>query len=680
MERSNYFDDEFVYSNDLNNTEQTKQNQLIKRTQAPLGYSGGNAVHSSGSVFQGGVYGSPFNNFLYQDFFFAAAIGGTTATIYGGTAISPLGEMIEISSPVTINMGNPTPNTIWTQTPNVTNYIKLAYQETSGSSGVNDLGATFFTRYYPSYLITIDGNAPSASELLLGTFTGGLDGSVYGYSDMRTYVRTVTTADAVMLDPSNVPVAGWTTTLDHIRAKGGATPTQNNPHGLTLADIGAIDSIAQHWVEAHSSAIIDTTGAYPSGLFGSYLPMITGTPLTPAANTYITFALPTTGAAILVDGLIYPNAIGTTFNLIDPVVFSSGDVYYWFYMNSSGSVIVTPTNLINYSTPDKFVLCSLRRVSSGTEYDNFQDLRTFFATTPENIRADFDELSASFPTLGVSSTLVQTLERIRYQLGKAINGYPTNWNLASPPLTAGANSFADFYHTHARTAGSTFAINIGNTGIGYGSLLQMYTNNYPVGLWWDENNQIFNLVQFIDISTTQPASLSVAAIVASDKVSVDLVGVPQILNGTAISDVNNTLRGGPTVSADSLHTHNIGIGKGTIIYASASSLSPVIDPTIATGSIDSMVVNPTLYYQNTFGAAIYLSIRFATNPLSYNINSDISAQASSGSAYLMSLASINVASGSNGDIYTLNAIIPSSWWWRWDIPAGLIGYSIFGYK
>ncbi|MFA5398497.1 MAG: hypothetical protein WC346_20965, partial [Methanogenium sp.] len=78
----------------------------------------------------------------------------------------------------------------------------------------------------------------------------------------------------------------------------------------------------------------------------------------------------------------------------------------------------------------------------------------FYGTHPIDIGSDYSEsvLDPNSPAgaLSRSSSLITNLSRIRYQLGKAINGSPspTAWKSSSYPLTSGPLSDADAYHTH----------------------------------------------------------------------------------------------------------------------------------------------------------------------------------------------------------------------------------------
>ena len=471
MDRSNFFQDQDVMCTDLNNIESTKIIQIQERTQASLGNSGGiggGLQHYSSSVAQGGIYGSPADYSTSSKNFYSLQVESTMLMVAPGEALTSLGELISSTSYITAVMGSPTSTTNWVVSANVQNYVKLQYQETSGSIKSDDQGNPYPTRYTGSPFIQVDGNIPLSTDILLSTFLAASDGSITSnsLSDSRTYIRTITPANAVILDPLIKVVSAFNTAEDHINAIGTGSPSIHNPHGMTVADMGYIDQIGVHRIEAHDAAIIDTTGAYlPGTFFTAFQPTIIGIPF-----PYISFQAPsvTPTAAIEVGGHIYNAAIppamlasGTT---TGPIIFpaywtgSEWATYngeYYVYLNSVGALQAASSSVMSipYNTPDRFVLCSLNIKTGGSSYDSFTDLRSFYSITQEKIRADFVEGtevgSTSLDPVGNNNyTIIDNLNRIRYQLGMAINGTSSGWNTAAPVLTAGSGSIADSLHTH----------------------------------------------------------------------------------------------------------------------------------------------------------------------------------------------------------------------------------------
>jgi hypothetical protein len=649
MERAYFFGDQYVYSDDLNQIEISSADQTIKRTQATLGYSGGLST-GSGSVNKGGVYGSPADYTQAINLKCYTAYPGVGITISSGKALSPTGELIEISGPPTVYINTSGTTYKWTSTPNVTNYVKISYQETSGSIGVDDAGNTYASRYYSSYYITVDGTAPDVSkEILLATFTADSNGRVLSanITDQRLYVRTITPADAVILDPSKKIVSTFTSVEDHVNAKGSGTPTSINPHGLTLSDLGASDGTVGHRLEAHAAGIIDITGEYPAGaFFDSWLPSITSSQ--PQPHIYISFQNPVLNAAIIAAGNVFTSAI-TAIDLTDTGYFNAGDVSYWLYVDSTGTLQVTTTNLTNYTIPDKFILCTLLRISGGTEYSGFTDLRKFYSTIQTKIRADLIE-STSIATLGNNATLMDNLNRIRYQLGKAINGTTTGWNISSPPLTAGASTYADTYHTHKSTYNVYFNINAGQTVLDSNnpSLCLNRSTLVQAAMQWNVAMQ--SLVFYANINAG--TSYGHSGTWATGSFAALNVGTSSISDKAA-----GALTIGPSSNADAYHTH------------------PAISSVIPTYSFVNTIPDPAedTPIQNSSDHAAFINLQVAIigtgNDLGYYV--EISAD----SSFITELNKIvdvelNGHNSSEAVKNTSGFMIPANWYWRWHLNAG----------
>ncbi len=649
MERSNFFNDEFVYSNDLNNIESTKIDQIVQRTQAPLGNSGGiwqGQTYGSGSTVQSGVYGSPADYLSSINLKCDSPSYTSDLIIYAGKALSPAGELITLSTNQSINLGTAGATYSWTGTPSVLNYVKIRYQETSGSLGVDDLGNSYATRFYGSYFIQVDGILPNPStEILLATFLADVTGQILysTFHDRRLYIRTITPAGAVILDPTIKTVSSFTSVEDHVNAKGAGTPTPNNPHGLTLADIGATDSVTGHRLEAHAAAIIDTTGAYANTLFNSYLPSISGF----GPHVYISFQTPAAGAGIVAGGNIYFTVSPpVTIDLTDTSIFTSGDTYYWIYIDSTGVLRATTTDLSSYTVPDKFVLCSLQRQVGGTQYDFFTDLRKFYSTTQGVIRADFVEAGSTLPILGNNSTLYTNLQRIRYQLGRAINGNGGSWNMTNPPLTAGTTSYADAYHTHRQTPNGFFYINsAGTTLTDIGNLFYRGSvlNSY-VGVIWSPTNNVLNF--WSDYYGTTKATGSFAAV---------QIGTSSISDQNAGSLVS-VLEGGPFSNADPLHTHPA--ISAAIVAASASIVANVPQ---FNNNYSYLGVTPGTVYHNTGSVPEFVSVVANT----VNINKALQLQLLVGSSAIPGnlLGQLWIPADAANIIYgTLTGMVPAGWY------------------
>jgi hypothetical protein len=664
MERSNFFDDQYVYSNDLNNTETTKADQIILRTQAPLGSSGGiyqGLSYGSASVIAGGVFGSPADYSLSKNLM---AVGGVLLSridVYPGTALSPTGELIIVPSYVEIPISSSTLTTNWTSTPSVLNYVKIRYQESSGSFGTDDLGNSYATRYYGSYFINIDGTPPDTTkEILLATFTANGSGVVIGatWQDSRLYVRTITPADAVILSPTKKIVGSFVSVEDHVNAKGSGIPTVTNPHGLTPNDLGVTDFTQAHRLEAHASAIIDSTGAYPNTLFDSYLPSISA----PGPNVYISFQAPELNAGILVGGVVYFTAAApATIDLTDTSIFTSGDTFYWIYIDSTGNLLATTTNLLNYSVPDKFVLCSVQRMVGGTQYDFFVDLRVFFPTTEFNIRSENSEPSNSFPTLGNNTTLYHNLTRIRYQLSKAINGTPGSWTTANPPLTAGPTSYADAYHTHQGTTQVFFTINSDANNNDVDGNLTLRFNRGVItgsvytyaGLQWYPSLSQFNLYKDVTNGILSPLQVS--------QLNIGTNWITQ----TNASNLLTVLEGGASSNADSLHTHP---AITSSLQAATASLTTSIQNVAASTPTFSNVngtlsIDPSTIFHNTGSVPEFVTFAANSNAATVSLQMSLYIGPSSPPSYLV--GDLRIPSDPSNPVNgTLNTIVPGGYYFQ----------------
>ncbi len=258
MERSNYFSDQYVFSDDLNNEHFKMASQSVWRSQASLGNSGGyGKVYGwyTGSVISGGIYGSPNNYLTGSDFRPYPVDANNIRVLSPGKALMPTGELIDYTIDITSTLGTVNSYSSWPGTGsavNKQNYVKLKYIEASGSMKTDDYGNSYPTRYYTNIyggaFIQIDEILPTSDEILLATFMAGGSGEITSnFQDRRLYCRTITTADAVMLDPTYKPISSHYTAEDHIRAVGTGIATPTNPHGLGIQDMNIIGTNESFW-------------------------------------------------------------------------------------------------------------------------------------------------------------------------------------------------------------------------------------------------------------------------------------------------------------------------------------------------------------------------------------------------------------------------------------------------
>lgn len=575
MERSNFFTDQDVLKEDLNNIESSKGNQLRYRAQYILGASGGvrqSNPLASASVERGGIYYNtaieegeeaegPTSALYYKEFFNPSVLSATSIRILEGAALDPNGEVI--INPATIDMtkGSTGANYDWsTAAPGeIQWYVKLRYAAASGSFKSDDLGTSYPTRYTDSFIINVDYTEPTADDILIASFQGTSGGNITGsIVDERAFVRVITPANAVILDPSTVPVAAHLTVEDHIDAVGSGVASDTNPHGLSPDDIGVSSTVEPHRKEAHTPGVIDITGEYiDSAAFrDSYL----GTPADIGADVEISWTSGNANAAMIVKGERFTPTLVTLSMVNHPDMIAGGDTLYWLYFdNTTASVYnvrATPSNLDNYKTADKLLLCKIQRISGGSEFSGFEDLRRFYGTSQKHIGPDLDE-GAVLHTLNRVSTLQHNLDRMRYQLGLSLTGVGSAWD-GSNPLTAGATSIADAYHTHTDFPGAVLKIN--SNGIFQTPFYSMRKAAGEIagmlhhGGNPSNNMKLYFVANYIGTgipTTAMKATGSMAALEVDGYVEIG--GNP--INSAQAAAIP-TLAAGPSSDADAYHTHD----------------------------------------------------------------------------------------------------------------------------
>jgi len=446
MKKPFFFNDQIVYSDDLNFLNSSKDDELRNRFNAillPPGGIYGNVTYATSSSSRGGIVGDPDLYLSSTNLKVGLSVSNNQLFIYAGKALTEAGELIEVLSNLTLNLGSSNSTYSWLGSPNTLNYVKIKYLEIQSAVQTDDQGTSFFTRYNPSYFITINDTPPISNEILLATFISDASGRTIpaqGIIDRRLYIRFIVPASAVRLDPTTKPVTSWVSVEDHVNAKGSGIPSATNPHGLTPGDLGLENSVAQHRLEAHSSGIIAKDGKYDSAVWGSFQPSAQDS----GPEVVISFALPSSNAAIVVNGTVYDNAI-PTISLLDTSIFTAGNSLYYLYVDSDGN-LKAQTTTTELFIPSKFVLCSFTRSQGGSAISGFTDLRRFTEITTLLVRADLDE-STNFAALNLTSSLEDNLKRIRHQIGRAITGVGSQWN-TTPPLTNGPSAIADSYHQH----------------------------------------------------------------------------------------------------------------------------------------------------------------------------------------------------------------------------------------
>jgi len=197
MERSNYFGDEFVTKDDLNNTESTKADAIRRRIVAISGQNP-NLSNDFGDMVVG-LLGSTALQV-------SVSSGGVTIYIAAGQAVTNTGELITLAIGDSIQNGHATTTNgkpgqwSFAGPSGGIGRVKLLYVEATGSIKSDDVGNPFPTRFADSYEILIDVNTPpTAGQVLLATFTSDGSGNVADngslYADARKFIRAKRSGD-----------------------------------------------------------------------------------------------------------------------------------------------------------------------------------------------------------------------------------------------------------------------------------------------------------------------------------------------------------------------------------------------------------------------------------------------------------------------------------------------------
>lgn len=667
MQRTNYFNTQYVFSDDLDYTESTKANEITNRTQALLGNSGGmnsGSISYGNAIVRGGVCGFASNYSYISGSLNVVANNGSVSSIMimSGSAIDANGNLIQIPSNSVINTGDNGLNYSWPALGAGTYNVRLRYMEISGSAETDDFGNTWYTRYSGSYYVAIDQTTPTAQDIYLATFTGDASSHITQgtLEDRRQYVRTYTTADAVSLDPIIVPYAFENTVQDHVEAHGTGTPSSTNPHGLTLEDLGYTPgNITAHIEESHITGIIPFNLSLNA--FNSYSPSIIVNSA-PTASV-LTFQSPS-NAAIIVGGNIFSGSLSP---MSTSSVGYAGDGNYYAIL--SGSLVGNPTqmwisastvNLDIVNNPFKYpTIYLLAQVTlTGLDISNLSDLRKFFTMSQSIIRGDPSEgVENAGSTMSSTGSLKNNLARIRSQLGKSINGLDTGWN-ATPPLTAGQSSYADNYHTHAQTYGSVFSFLNGNNPTDQASQVRfqrgaaLYNNDFAA-LYWDPSNIRFILYE-IAPGGGDPSSLAALQIsqlqIGNSSLSTPVSQLNQ-LNGISSNVTNtnlNTLTAGSTSDASTLHTHSNLQNQLGNAFNAVSSVSTAITFSSASPGL----------YTNPYPGPIYVYFDILADSTGLEAANSIEAGVYSGGVYYMLYQAYNNFGSASKNFFG-NIICPS---------------------
>ena len=468
MNRPFFYNDLDVISDDLNQIGSYSTGKATNILLASLNTAGG--YGSSNSTSKGGILGSPADYLLPINFKVTSISGWPNMfTIHSGNALDSSGNLITISTDISLTYGQTTSTYSWAGVLNTTSYVKLKYQESSGSIKPDTVGNLYATRYISGYFITVDTNStPASNEILLASFFINSYGNIVGaINDLRTYIRPNIPASSVWLNPyTKQAPASILSVEDHINSHGGSTPTLSNPHGLTLQDLGYNDTglgvVMSHLINAHLNGILVLSPGLQAAWqsFSGSINHISG-------PDTLSFASPT-GSVLMVNGSIVTSLTGilTSTDLYNALSHTDGSG--WAVCDGSGSLswkldsdftsdqlIITSTGLTrtNHNASQYYILGRATTSTIGDNFSAFVDHRSFYSDTPLDIAADPVELQLN-PNLPIgtqyaSSSLSTSLARLRYQIARSIgSGSTPSWNASTYPLTDGPSSNADNLHSH----------------------------------------------------------------------------------------------------------------------------------------------------------------------------------------------------------------------------------------
>jgi len=172
---SKFFDDQLMYSQDLNNIEYTKL-ETIRNSIKSMIIQPGVAIHS-----------------LSESALKVEYVDAKHFTINPGYAVDKFGRLIYVPSSTAASGSiytDPYYHPAWPDRQNIahnqlpeeltTYYVNIYYTTQQGISGTNDEGTSFYTREYDSYRISVENVLPSENSggLCLASFPINTDGDI----------------------------------------------------------------------------------------------------------------------------------------------------------------------------------------------------------------------------------------------------------------------------------------------------------------------------------------------------------------------------------------------------------------------------------------------------------------------------------------------------------------------
>jgi hypothetical protein len=429
MNKSFFFPFQRVTDADLNFIETSKEEAIKQQTAFILAkfnhqFSGSIPVNLRQSIQDilinpntyrgiGGGYGS--------DYLKPVTGSVSSISINRGWAITDGMDIIILSNPVTINQGDNTFNKSWgTLVNGNTAYVTIEYQQSSSSVGNDAQGNTYYKRYFGDYKIVVSSTYPSNSnQVPLATFIANGNLITPGtFQDVREWARPWGISNSIY--DINPIVQSLATLYDHTHAIGTGNPTVTNPHGLSLNDLGFVDSVSFHRKLEHGNGIIISDKSNTNA-FLSY----SGSIVSPTSNAYIAFN-PPFAATASINGVLFSGSI--------PSLSSSGfqNGNYWVVVNQNGQPTFIATSSINFDDNNILInspyllLGKANIADNGDDITSYEDLRRFYTMQQTIVGADIDE-NIQNPSLPLYryNTLRDNLDRLRYQI-KSVTGN-SNW-------------------------------------------------------------------------------------------------------------------------------------------------------------------------------------------------------------------------------------------------------------
>jgi hypothetical protein len=323
----------------------------------------------------------------------------------GESAVDPYGQpLLRVSGNYNIPLVPPVSG-------GYVNYVYIKYSQVVDPAKTvideQDIPVTWYTNYKDGYkIIVLDGStgAPSipADSLFLGIITADSSGVISAVDEagslapnIRIYAqqRPATVAITTPTDDTDVTATytyNSTYTLDkHIKAKGSATISATNPHGISAADLGIFpsDTVGGHQQYFHSSGIVNGDIASTTSSLYPYLD---------AGNTVLKIRPLSPTEKLAVTGVTYGSTSPVTYHGIsgDTTVtfateyttgtFSGSSVPYYFYIDIS--VPTVPVLTFSSSLPagdNYYIICSVSW--NGVVLSALTDYRIFWNHKPMSI-------------------------------------------------------------------------------------------------------------------------------------------------------------------------------------------------------------------------------------------------------------------------------------------------------